>query len=52
MENNEFSFVDTSGIHEYFRSELELFELLNELDKMELEELIALEYPKLLKESK
>ena len=43
--------VDTS-VHEYMRKELELFELLNELDKLELEELLQLECPKLLKESK
>ena len=50
MENNQVSFVDTSGIHEYVRKELELFELLNELDKMDMEQLLQLEYPETLKE--
>ena len=46
------SLVDTSGIHEYVSRELELFELLNELDNLKLEQLLQLEYPELLKESK
>ena len=44
------SFVDTSSIHEYVSRELELFELLNELDKMDMEQLLQLEYPEILKE--
>ena len=43
------SLVDTS-VHEYMRKELELFVLLSELDKLELEELLQLECPKLLKD--
>ena len=50
MEETAISLVVDTSVHEYMRKELELIELLNELDKLELEELLQLECPKLLKD--